>query len=94
MASAVVAGSVAVLNEARVSGTERIRWLLQQNSIRTEGGLVATGAGALSLDWQSPQLSPTAVKTAFTQMERTINHQLLLEGCLRAPDERRCTDMG
>ena len=43
MASAVVAGSVAVLNEARVGGTERIRRVLQQNSIRI-------GAVSLSLE--------------------------------------------
>ena len=50
IATPFVAGSVAVLDEAGVRGTERVRRLLQQNSIRVAGGLVATGAGALSLD--------------------------------------------
>src|SRR6185503_2327007 len=50
VATPYVAAAVAVLNEAGVRGTERIRRLLQQTSIPVAGGLVATGAGALSLD--------------------------------------------
>src|SRR6185503_14106493 len=50
MAAAVVSGSVAVLIQGNVRGTETIRRLLQQNSVHVAGGLVATGAGAISLD--------------------------------------------
>jgi serine protease AprX len=73
MAAAVVSGSVAVLLEGKVHGTETVRRLLQQNSVRVPGGLVATGAGAISLDLALAATLPRATwKTPFTQTARSL----------------------